>query len=127
MTTPDALDDLPDFGDDGYVYEPPPLPEVTLAAVLRRAPDVLSTEIADELVLYRPSDAVSYVFNRVAGLVWQCFDGESPLGDILADVAEVFGVESQQVADDFLPVVAGWLGDEIVQEVNGASDLAPAG
>ena len=105
---------------EGYTLTPfPPAPPAEPAALVHRSPEAVWSKIGDQLVVYLPATTTSYVLNSVAGLVWQCLDGDSPLDEVLADVADVFGVDSELVLDDFLPVVGQWIADEIAETVPG--------
>jgi hypothetical protein len=84
--------------------------------VLRRVPDVAWTPIADEIVVHRVLTTTSWVLNPMAGLVWQCLDGESSVEEILGDVAEVFAVNEAHVRDDFLPILEVWVREGIAEE-----------
>lgn len=73
--------------------------------------------IGNEVVVYDPFAAESFVLSPAAALVWQCLDGASTLAEIFADVAEGFGIPESTVEDDFIPVVTDWLNDALVEEV----------
>lgn len=94
-------------------------PEVDSGAVLGPAAGVASVTLGDEVVVYRVAPPDSFVLNATAGLLWQCFDGTSPLGDILADLADAFGVDRADVEKDCLPIVSTWLAHHLVEEVDG--------
>ncbi len=110
-----AIDELP----VDYVLEQPvrELPEVALADVHRHTAGVVWQEVGGEVVVYHIGSDTSYVLNPTSALAWQCFDGESTLGEILADIADVFDVELATVEADFVPIVAGWMLDDLVEEV----------
>jgi hypothetical protein len=90
------------------------------SVVLRPAEGVVWVGIADELVVYRAVRPDSFVLNTVAGLLWQCLDGSSPLADIFDDLADAFGTERSNVETDCVPVVRTWLAHRLVEEVSGA-------
>lgn len=83
------------------------------------AAGVASVTIGDEVVVYRVAPPDSFVLNPTAGLLWQCLDGKSPLGDILDDLAAAFGVDRAEVEKGCLPIVATWLAHQLVEEVDG--------
>jgi len=93
------------------------LPDVGLDAVLRHGDDLVWLEVHDEVVVYLTTTDTCFVLNPASALVWRCLDGESTIGEILADVAEVFAVAPTTVTADFLPVVAQWVRDGIAAEV----------
>lgn len=86
-------------------------------AVLARSENAPWVQVGDEIVVYQSETSTSYVLSQVAGLVWQCLDGASALDEILADVADVFGVAVDQVTADFVPVAEQWLEKQIAVEV----------
>jgi hypothetical protein len=86
--------------------------------VLAHRDEIPWVVIGAEVVVYDPFVAESHVLDAVSALVWQCLDGESPLADIFADVADGFGVPASTVEDDFIPVVTDWLNAGLAQEVN---------
>src|SRR3954452_11077956 len=94
------------------------LPEVHPGAVLGPAGGVAWVAIADEIVLYRASDAASLVLNSTAGLLWQCLDGRSRLADIFDDLAEVFQADRSAVETDCVPIVTTWLAEHLVEQVD---------
>lgn len=116
----------PELEELGYVYEQLHPPAVSPDALIRQARGTAWVEIGAEVVVYRAADATSYVLSKVAGLVWQCLDGESSLREICTDLAQVFEISVEQVIDDFLPIVAQWLMGSIVEEVSNGEGLASA-
>jgi hypothetical protein len=94
------------------------LPAVRPGAVLSPAEGVAWVAIGDEIVLYRAADAASLVLNSTAGLLWQCLDGESRLGEIFDDLAGVFGADRAAVESDCVPVLGRWLAEHLVEQVN---------
>ena len=98
-----------------------PDPRLAGQVVLRHEPHVVWVAVGDELVVHRVDPPTSFVLNALAGLVWQCLDGGSPLGEILDDIADAFGQDRIQVRADCAPVVALWLGQQLVEEVRSGS------
>lgn len=94
-----------------------PLAAVDAARAFAVRPDVAWVAVGDEVVVYRVIPPTSFVLNAVAGLLWRCLDGASPLTDILADIADAFGVDTAAVEHDCLPVVGMWLEQRLVEEV----------
>jgi len=71
--------------------------------------DVAWVALDREVVVHDPVDQRGYVLDPVAAALWQCLDGESTLGEVLADIAEVTGAPPAQVVADCLPVVESWV------------------
>lgn len=67
-----------------------------------------------EAVVQMPALAATHLLDPAATVLWQCLDGTSPLGEIFADMAEVFGVQPAVVERDCLPVVRSWFQAGIV-------------
>jgi hypothetical protein len=95
-------------------------PELSLGVVFGPAAGVVSVAIGDEVVVYRVAPPDSFVLNATAGLLWQCLDGKSRLGDIFDDLAAGFAVDRSHVEVDCVPIVATWLAHHLVEEVAGA-------
>jgi len=113
---PDGMTEIP-VTDADYDLALRDLPEVALADVFRQGPRVIWAEVDTEIVLYQLDSDTSFVLNPTSAIAWRCLDGTSPLGEILADIAGAFGVEAQQVENDFTPIMAGWMLDDLVEEV----------
>jgi hypothetical protein len=61
-----------------------------------------------EAVVQMPALGATHVLDPSAAMLWQCLDGVSSLGEIFADMADVFGVHRSVVERDCLPVVRSW-------------------
>lgn len=92
--------------------------------VLAVSPDAAWAELEGETVLYDPVSARVQVLNSTAGLLWNCLDGSDPVRDLLAALAEVFGVADDVVEADCLPMLETWIGRGLVAPV---TQLGPAG
>jgi hypothetical protein len=71
--------------------------------------DVAWVALDREVVVHHAADRTGYVLDPMAAALWQCLDGESTLGEVLADLAEVTGAPLAQVVSDCLPVVESWV------------------
>jgi hypothetical protein len=88
-------------------------------AVVRRAAG--SWSLVDERVVVRSaSTGLAVVLDPVSSVLWRCLDGASALGDVVADMADAFGVPAQRAAAELLPVVESWWAEGLV-------GLAPSG
>ena len=94
-------------------------PGVDSGTILTPAEGVVSVAIGDEVVVFRVAPPDSFVLNATAGLLWQCLDGASRLGDILTDLADAFRVDRGEVEKDCLPIVTTWLAHRLVEEALG--------
>lgn len=86
------------------------------SAVLTPKAGVGWVVVGDEVVVHRVEPSTSFVLNPMAGILWRCLDGESPLDEILGDIADEYGIERQQIAEDFMPVVQTWLDQKLIEE-----------
>ncbi len=88
--------------------------------------DVAWVALDREVVVHHAADRTGYVLDPIAAALWQCLDGESPLRDVLTDIAEVGGVPLAQITADCLPVVESWVAAGIAVVVsNGAGHEQP--
>jgi hypothetical protein len=71
--------------------------------------EVASVELDGEAVLYDESDGSIHVLNATATVLWSCFDGSTPLREIISDLAESFALPADQMRGDVL-VLAKELG-----------------
>jgi hypothetical protein len=69
------------------------------------SPGVEMVAIGDETVLIDEHTGHIEVVNHTASIVWQCLDGQSSLGEIATDLADVFGVDREVVLTDVLSLV----------------------
>jgi len=67
---------------------------------------------------------MAHVLNQTAGVLWQCIDGVSPLGEILSDVSDAFQVPLDVLVNDIVPVVAAWKRDQLVGDNHAPSASA---
>lgn len=114
---PDGVSEMP-ITDADYDLTLRDLPAVALTDVLRHAARVVSVDVEHEIVLYQLDTDTSFVLNPTSAIAWRCLDGESQVGEILADIADAFGVSTEQVEHDFLPILAAWLLDDLAEEVH---------
>lgn len=69
------------------------------------ADSAFSVELDGETVVLEEATGELHLLNATASLVWQCIDGESTLGAIAADLADVTGAPAERVTDDILALV----------------------
>ncbi len=83
--------------------------------------DVAWAPIDREVVVWHPAHGASFALDPTAALLWQCLDGESTVGEVLADIADVVGVPLADITADCLPVVASWLEAGIAVDLSDSS------
>lgn len=59
----------------------------------------------DSTILVDQANGNAQVLNATGALMWQCFDGESTIGDIAVDVADVFGIGFDEAVDGLAGMV----------------------
>jgi hypothetical protein len=66
---------------------------------------LISVDLGPETVLFDRSSGAAHALNPTGALVWKCLDGESPLEEIVTDLADGFGVTTDVVADQVLDLM----------------------
>ena len=94
---------------------PPPL---SLDDRPRVRAGVASVDLDGEVVLLDDEGSV-HLLNPTAGLAWACFDGASGIGEIAADVAEVFGAPIDEVQAGILSLADDLLARRLLVLVDG--------
>lgn len=56
-------------------------------------------------MLFDEATGQLHVLNPVAALTWACFDGLATVGDIVADLSDVFGADEEVVRGDVTALV----------------------
>jgi PqqD family protein of HPr-rel-A system len=77
-----------------------------LSWVPRRRPGLAAYPLDDELVLYDPSDGVTYVLNRAAAEIWALCDGTQPVEVIAGRLAAAYALEPGRALADVRDVLA---------------------
>lgn len=73
---------------------------IDLSCAPRRRRDVAAVELERCAVLYRNGEM--YRLDELATLLWNCFDGETPLEELVDDLVAAYGADRATVADDVL-------------------------
>lgn len=82
------------------------LPEqIDTRSTLRPGQHVGEAEVDDGLVLVDELAARALALNPSAALIWRCLDGVAPLGEIIEDLSEAFGVDTEVVGHDVVATV----------------------
>jgi hypothetical protein len=81
---------------------PLPIDAIDAAFTATARNDVVAVDIDGEVVLYDDCRGVLHRLNPTASALWHCLDGSGTLGEIAADMADVFGVDSDRVLADVL-------------------------
>jgi hypothetical protein len=81
---------------------PLPIDAIDAAFTATARGDVVAVDVEGEIVLYDDSRGVLHRLNPTASALWQCLDGSGTLGEIAADMADVFQVDGDRVLADVL-------------------------
>jgi hypothetical protein len=85
----------------------------------RRRLGLLHADLGDERVVYDPERRHSFRLNRTAGLLLDRCDGQSPVGGVVAELAQAFAVEPAQVAAQLERTLVTFVADGLVEDPNG--------
>jgi PqqD family protein of HPr-rel-A system len=66
----------------------------------RRAADVVTSEVLDELVAYAPASSQAVSLNASARAIWELCDGTRTLDEICSELAEEAGVAPEALRGD---------------------------
>ncbi len=85
----------------------------------RRRAALLHADLGDERVVYDPDRRHTFRLNRTAGLLLDRCDGRSLVGDVVAELAQAFAVDLEQVAAQLERTLATFVADGLVEDPNG--------
>jgi hypothetical protein len=85
---------------------------VALDSVVTRKP-LISLTIDAETILYDEHTGAVHALDPVASLIWEGLDGGAPLGELCAELADVFHADEATVRDDVLRLVRGLIDKEL--------------
>ena len=77
----------------------------------------------DSTILLDQANGNAQVLNATGALMWQCFDGESTVGDIAVDVAEVFGIEFNDAIEGLAGMVESLQAARLLRDDESADDV----
>jgi hypothetical protein len=87
---------------------------------------VVGVELDGEAVLYHEVANTIHVLSPTATIVWNLLDGESDVASIVADLAEVFQVPSEQMLEDVLTAVRAFGRQGLLEGVEADADVIAA-
>jgi len=99
--------------------------DVDLEWVIAVSDDVACELFDDEAVLLDEATGRLLQLDRLGTLVFRCFDGASPLSEIIGDLAAVFDVPTETVASDVSALLRQLLSDGIVLVAGDTPPAAP--
>lgn len=112
--------------------EPAPLGPVGDDFVPRVKPSVASVELDGERVLYDADSGRLHRLDPVGSVIWACFDGHAPVGELVTDLAAGFGVATGQLRSDVARLVTTLVDEGLLETGEGggqepAQDADPQG
>lgn len=81
------------------------------------APQILETELGEEISLYDPTTENVVVLNTTASDIWRLSDGESSLDEMVRLLAAAYGVNAEQIRPEVERVI-GEFQDQGLLSVN---------
>jgi PqqD family protein of HPr-rel-A system len=72
----------------------------------RRAPDIVTSEVLDELVAYAPASSQAVSLNASARAIWELCDGTRTVDEICAELSEEAGVTAEALRGDVTDALA---------------------
>ncbi len=82
-----------------------PADEIDLSSAVGPRPTVQTHALGESTVLLDSTSGATLVLDPIGAVVWSVLDGASPLGEIVADIAEVFEAPVAAVGTDVLELV----------------------
>ncbi|HEV2068517.1 MAG TPA: PqqD family protein [Acidimicrobiales bacterium] len=102
--------------------DPTPTDRVDDDFVPRAKPSVASVELDGERVLYDTEGGRLHRLDPVGSLVWACFDGRSPVGELAADLAAGFGADLERVRSDVVELVTTLVDEGLLETGDGEAE-----
>jgi PqqD family protein of HPr-rel-A system len=105
--------DQPHDGHEAHSGAPMTVPPTYQPA---KSADVLELDMGDGLILYNHDSSLVHHLNPSAALVWQLCDGEASVGQLATEIAEEYGLRSDQVVEQVSAVIAEFDALDLVQD-----------
>lgn len=86
-------------------------------AIWTRQPQVLETEMDQDISLYDPRDEKVTVLNVTAGDIWRLLDGETTLREIASLLARAYDADEEEVQGDVVRTVDELAAEDLVERV----------
>jgi PqqD family protein of HPr-rel-A system len=71
-------------------------------------PDVSAYTLDEELVVYDPRSAETYLLNPTAAYVWEACDGENTIEEIARGLSEGYAIDVERALDDVREIIQGF-------------------
>jgi PqqD family protein of HPr-rel-A system len=101
----------------------PPV-QMTVPAEYRPAKvaEVLELDMGDGLILFNHDSSLVHHLNPSAALVWQLCNGGASVGQLAEEIAEEYGLRTDQVLEQVASVIAEFEALDLVEDRRGIRD-----
>lgn len=82
--------------------------------VYQQAENCLLEEMDDEILLYNPDNATTLYLNESSSLIWQLFDGQRTVDEIIELLQEHYPDARDQIRQDVLELVEQMLTKQVI-------------
>jgi hypothetical protein len=89
-------------------------PDIGADYIPRRRQDLFDVEIEGEIIIYDERLETAHLLNPSAAVVWHLLDGQSRLGDVALDLAEVFDRDTDEILSDVIHLVHDFAGQDLL-------------
>ncbi len=79
------------------------------------SPQLEWVEVDEEIVAWSQQTDSLHRLDRIATLVFQLADGQTPLSQTISDLAEAFGADAEEVEVDVLSCVGRMVNDHLLE------------
>jgi PqqD family protein of HPr-rel-A system len=86
-----------------------------------KSAEVLELDMGDGLILYNHDSSLVHHLNPSAALVWQLCDGEASVGQLATEIAEEYGLQSDEVVEQISAVIAEFDALDLVEDSSNGS------
>jgi hypothetical protein len=91
--------------------------EIDGAFVARPRTSVAAVEVDGEVVLFEEESHDLHVLNPTASVLWQCFDGEVTIDELIADLADAYQADPAEIRADVFDAVRNFGGQGLLEGV----------
>jgi hypothetical protein len=88
--------------------------EITLADHPKQAPHTTFEIVDDQAVIINLNEGTYVSLNETGSFLWERLDGETPLADIAAELAESYGVSTDVTRPDVLALAQALLKEGLI-------------
>lgn len=63
-------------------------------------PDMVTVDVEGDAIVYDEQNEVAHLLSPTGAIVWRLLDGRTRLDELASELAEAFGVDTEQVLED---------------------------